>query len=171
MTGPSLESDLPRMTLPTEVITVSMYTSPIVSSWTKWLELILEMPGVDTSTMDIEPTSVSWPTSMTSGVLRQAVTPVKPRGGVHGHFNTNALAGGEDAGGDGAFGRQSGGIIGIVLVSCCILPFDFGFVAGLGISPAANTGQDGCNIFSTRHTLEFSSPALGSILAVPQEHR
>ena len=148
MTGPSFEPDLPRMTLPTEVVMVSMYTSPIVSSWTTWLELTLEMPGVDTSPMDIEPTGISWPTSMTSGVFRQAVTLVKPWGGVGGCFNANVLAGGGDAGGNGAFGRQSSGIIGIVLVSCWVLPFAFGFVAGLGISLVANTSWDGCNIFS-----------------------
>ena len=127
MTGPSLECDLPRTTLPTEVVMVSMYTSPIVSSWTTWLEFTLEMPGVDTSPMDIEPTGVSWPTSMTSGVFRQAITLVKPWGRVGSLFNANALAGGGDAGSNGAFGRQSGRIIGIVRVSCRVLPFDFGF--------------------------------------------
>ena len=114
MTGPLFKPDLPRMTIPMEVVTVSMYTSPIMSSWTTWLELTLEMLGVNTSPMDIEPMGISWPTSTTSGVFRQAVTLVKPRGGVVSHFNTNALAGGEDAGGNGAFGKQSGGIIGIV---------------------------------------------------------
>ena len=112
MTGPSFECDLLRMTLPMEVIMVSMYTSPVMSSWTTWLELTLEMPGVNTSPMDIEPMGISQPTSMTSGVFRQAVTPVKPRGGVGSHFNANALAGGGDAGGNGAFGRQSSRIIG-----------------------------------------------------------
>ena len=43
MTGPLFRSDLPRMTLPTEVVTVSMYTSPIVLSLTTQLELTLEM--------------------------------------------------------------------------------------------------------------------------------
>ena len=127
---------------------VSMYTSPIVSSWTTQLELTLEIPEVNTSPMDIEPTGISWPTSLTSGVFRQAVTLVKPWGRVGGHFNANALAGGGDASGNGAFNKQSGGIIGIARVSCWVLPFDFGIVAGSGISPVANTSWDGCNIFS-----------------------
>ena len=37
---------------------------------------------------------------MTSGVFRQAVTLAKPQGGVGGHLNANALAGGGDASGD-----------------------------------------------------------------------
>ena len=148
MTGPSFEPDLPRTTLPTEVVTVSMYSSPIMLSWTTWLELTLEMLGVDTSPMDKEPTGISRPTSMTSGVFRQAITLVKPQGGVGGCFNANALAGGGDASSDGAFDKQSGRIIGIVRVSCQVPPFNFGIVAGLGISPVANTSWDGCNIFS-----------------------
>ena len=105
MTGPSFGSDLPRTTLPTEVVMVSMYTSPIVSSLTTWLELTLEMPGVITSPMDIVPTGGSQPISMTSGVFRQAVTLAKPWGGVGGCLNANALAGGGDAGGNGAFDK------------------------------------------------------------------
>ena len=82
-----------------------MYTSPIVSSLTTQLELTLEMPGVITSPMDIVPTGISWPISMTSGVFRQAVTLAKPRGGVGGCFNANALAAGGDASGNGAFDK------------------------------------------------------------------
>ena len=88
-----------------EVVTVSMYTSPIVSSLTTQLELTLEMPGVITSPMDLVPTGVSQPISMTSGVFRQAVTPAKPRGRVGSHLNANAFAGGGDAGGNGAFDK------------------------------------------------------------------
>ena len=159
------------MTLPTEVVTVSMYTSPVVSSLTTWLELTLEMLGVNTSAMDIEPMGIFQPTSMTSGVFRQAITLVKPRGGVGGHFNTNALASGGDAGSNGAFDKQTGRIIGIVHVSCWVLPLDFGIMAGSGISPAANTSWDGCNFFPTQHTLESSSPALGLVLVAPQGHQ
>ena len=61
---------------------MSMYTSPIMLSWTTQLELTLEMPGVDTSPLDIEPTGVSWATFTTSGVSRQAITLAKPQGGV-----------------------------------------------------------------------------------------
>ena len=85
-----------------------------MSSLTMQLELPLEMHGVDTSLMDMEPMGVSQPTSTTSGVFRQAVTLAKPQGRVGGCLNAKALAGGGDAGGNGAFNKQSGGIIGIV---------------------------------------------------------
>ena len=80
MMGPSFRPDLPRTTLPTEVVMVSTYTSPVVSSLTTWLELTLEMPGVVTSPMDIVPMGISQPTSMTSGVFRQAIILAKPSG-------------------------------------------------------------------------------------------
>ena len=105
MMGPLFGSDPLRMTLPTEVVMVSMYTSPIVSSLTTWLELTLEMLGVITSPMDIVPTGISQPISMTSGVFRQAVTLAKPRGRVGSCLNANALAGGGDASGNGAFDK------------------------------------------------------------------
>ena len=85
-----------------------------MSSLTTWLELTLEMPGVVNSPMDIVPTGISWPTSMTSGVFRQAVTLAKPQGRVGSHLNANALAGGGDASGNGAFDKQSGRLIGII---------------------------------------------------------
>ena len=105
MMGPLFGSDLTRMTLPMEVVMVSMYTSPIVSSLTTWLELTLEMPGVITSPMDIVPTGIFQLISMTSGVFRKAVTPVKPQGRVDSCLNANALAGGGDASGNVAFDK------------------------------------------------------------------
>ena len=51
MMGPSFESDLPRKTLPMEVVMMSMYNSPVVSSLTTRLELTLEMLGVNTPTL------------------------------------------------------------------------------------------------------------------------
>ena len=148
MTGPSLGSVLPRMTLPKQVVTVSMYTSPIESSLTTWLELTLKMLGVDTSPMDIVPMGVSWPISMTLGVFRQAVTLAKPQGGLGSCLNANALAGRGDASGDEAFDRQSGRLIGIIRASCWDISFNFGLMAGWGISPVANTGWDGHSTFS-----------------------
>ena len=68
-----------------EVVMVSIYISPIVSSLTMQLELRLEMLGVNTSPMDIEPMGISRPTSMTSGVFRQATTLAKPWGRVGSH--------------------------------------------------------------------------------------
>ena len=57
--GPSLGSELPRMILPMEVSMVSRYTSPVVSSFTTQLELMLERLGLDTIPMDIVPTGIS----------------------------------------------------------------------------------------------------------------
>ena len=106
------------------------------------------MPGVITSPMDIVPTGISWPTFMTSGVFRQAITLAKPQGRVGSHLNANALAGGGDAGGSWAFDKQSGSIIGVIRVSCQALPLNFGIGDGWGVSPAANTGWEGCSTFS-----------------------
>ena len=72
---------------------VSRYTSPMMSSFTTWLELMLERPGLDTIPMDIVPMGVSQSTSTGSGVLKQAATPAKPQGGVDGLTNASALAG------------------------------------------------------------------------------
>ena len=54
--------------------------------------------------MDIVPTGISQSISSSSGVLKQAVTPVKPWGGVGSLTNANALVGGGGFGGNGAFG-------------------------------------------------------------------
>ena len=148
MTGPSFGSDQPSMTLPKEVVMVSMYTSPVMLSLITWLELTLIMPGVNTSPMDTMPTGISWLISMTSGILRQAVTLAKPQGRVGSCLNTNNSAGGGDAGGNEAFDRQSGQFIGIVCMSCQDIPFNFGLTAGWAISPAANTSQDGHSTLS-----------------------
>ena len=77
ITGPSLGSELPRMTLPMEVVTVLRYTRHVVSSFTTWLELMLERPGLDTIPMDIVPTGVSWSTSTSSSVFKQVATLAK----------------------------------------------------------------------------------------------
>ena len=115
--GPSLGSELPRTILPMEVIMVSRYTSPVVSSFTTQLEVTLERPGLNTITMDIVPTGISQSTSISSGVLKQATTPSKPRGSVGGLTNASVLAGVGDFGGDGAFGGLDGGLMEVVQVS------------------------------------------------------
>ena len=79
--GPSLDSILPKTILPMEVIMVSRYTSPVVSSFTTQLELMLKRLGFDTIPMDIGPTDIPWSTSTSSGVFKQATTPAKPWGG------------------------------------------------------------------------------------------
>ena len=117
ITGPSLGSELPRMTLPMKVIMVSMYTSPVVSSFTTWLELMLKRLELDTIPMDIVPTGISQSTSSSSGVLKQVVTLVKPRGSVGSLTNASALADRGDFGGNEAFGGLDGGLMEVVQVS------------------------------------------------------
>ena len=48
-----------RIILPTEVVTVSTYVRPVVSSFTTQLELMLEIPGVITSPIDRVPMGAS----------------------------------------------------------------------------------------------------------------
>ena len=154
-----------------EVVTVSTYTRPVMSSLTMWLELTLEMPGVVTKPMDIGPMGISWPTSTTSGVFRHAVTPAKPWGGVGSCLNANALAGGGDGSGDGAFNMQSGRFIGIVRASCQAIPLTLGIVDDWGISLAANTMAGmGVLFFPTQQTLELSPLALPLVQVVPHGH-
>ena len=84
MVGPVEQASglgLLRVTLPTEVVTVSIYVMPVISSFTMWLELTLEIPGVATILMGIPPTGTLRSTSMSSGVCKQAVTPEKPCSG------------------------------------------------------------------------------------------
>ena len=105
ITGPSFGSDLLRMTLPMEVVTVSTYTNPVVSSLIMQLELMhLKWLAVVTNPMDIGPTSAS--TSLlpqlqvSSDMLLHLA---KPWGRVGSHLNANALAGGGDGSGNRAF--------------------------------------------------------------------
>ena len=145
ITGPSLGFKPPRMILPMEVITVSRYTSPMVSSCTTWLELTLKRLGLDTIPMDIVPTGISWSSSRSPGVVKQAATPVKPRGSVGGLTNASALAGGGD---NGAFGGLDGGLMEIVWVNWRALLFVLGIAIGWEIFPAATAGWDGCTTMS-----------------------
>ena len=69
-----------------EVVMVSRYTSPVVSSFTTQLELMLKRLGLNTIPMDIVPTGVSQSTSTSSGILKQVTTPAKPQGGVGSHL-------------------------------------------------------------------------------------
>ena len=66
--------------------------------------------------MAIMLTGMFWSTSTSSGVLKQAATPVKLQGGVGGLTNAKALAGGGDLGGNEALGVSVGGLNGMVLV-------------------------------------------------------
>ena len=84
-----------RVTLPAEVVTVSIYVMPVISSLTMQLELTLEIPGVVTSLMDIAPMGALRSTSMSSGVCKQAVTAEKPCGRVGDCTSTKTCVGGE----------------------------------------------------------------------------
>ena len=87
---------------------VSRYVTPVTSSFTMQLALILEIPGVTTSPMGMVPMGASRSTSTSSGICKQAVTPKKPCGRVGGHTSTNAWDGKEGLGGVGVPGREAG---------------------------------------------------------------
>ena len=82
--GPSLGSVLPMTICPMDVVTMSKYTRPFLSSLTTRLEQMLDMLGSDMAPMVTTLAGVSWSTSTSSRVLKQAVTPAKPRGSVGG---------------------------------------------------------------------------------------
>ena len=98
-----------RATLPTEVVTVSIYVTPIASSLMMQLILMVEIPGVATSPMGMVPRGASRATSTSSGVCRQAVTPAKPHSGVGGCTSANAFTGKEALGGVRVFGGEARG--------------------------------------------------------------
>ena len=107
-------SGLLRATLPTEVVRVSRYVTPLPSSFTMQLALILEIPGVVTSPMGMVPMGASRSTSTSSGIHKQAVTPKKPCSGVGGCTSASAQNGKEDLGRVGVPGGETGGLIGII---------------------------------------------------------
>ena len=104
----------PRATLPIEVVTVSMYVTPVDSSLMMWLILMVEIPGVATSPMGMVPRGASRGTSTSSGVHRHAVTPAKPCSRVGSCMSANAHTGEEGLGGVGVFGGETGGFMGII---------------------------------------------------------
>ena len=89
-----------------EVVTISIYVTPIPSSLIIWLMLMVEILGVATTPME----RVSWATSEAisngSCVHRQAVTPAKPCGGVIGQMTANAHTGEEGLDGVGVSNRE-----------------------------------------------------------------
>ena len=72
-------------TLPTEVVTVSIYVTPVCSSLMIWLVLMLVIPGAATSSTGKIPTGSSRSTSTSLGAHKKVVTPAKPWGGVGSH--------------------------------------------------------------------------------------
>ena len=143
-----------RIILPIEVVTVSTYIRPIALPVTTQLELTLDIPSIATSPIDRVPTGASWSTSMSSDIFKQAITPVKPHGGVGGLTNANAFAGGEGSGREGAFGRWIRDLTGVICESRWDLPLGLEIWVGWGISLAATTCQDGCSIWS--HLMNFT---------------
>ena len=107
-------SGLPRATLPMEVVMVSRYVMPVTSSFTMWLALILEIPGVTTSLMGMVPMGASRSNSTSSSICKQAVTPKKPHGRVGGCTSASTQDGEEGLGRVGVPGREAGGLIGII---------------------------------------------------------
>ena len=81
--------------LPTEVVIVSMYVMLVISSFTVWLELTLEIPGVATSLMGMASTGALRSTSTSSGVCKQVITPEKPCGRAGSDTSAKACMDGE----------------------------------------------------------------------------
>ena len=106
------ELGLLRATLPMEVVTVSIYVTPVVSSLVMRLVLMVEIQGVATNPMGMVPRGTSRATSTSSGVCRQAVTHAKLHSGVGGHTSANACTGKEGLGGVGVLGGDAGGFTG-----------------------------------------------------------
>ena len=50
----------------------------------------------------------------TSGIFKQAITPLKPCGGVEGFTGATAFADGEGSDGEGTLGRQMGDFTGFI---------------------------------------------------------
>ena len=142
------ESGLLRATLPMEVVTMSIYVTPVTSSLMMWLVLMVEIWGVTTTPMDMVPWGASKAISKGSGIQRQAVTPVKPCGWVNGHTTANACTGEEGLDGVGVFNREAGAFTGTVQGSWIGPTFGLEALDGWEISPVATTGWDGCRTFS-----------------------
>ena len=140
MMGPmegALGSSPLRTTLPMEVVTVSRYISPIASCWMMQLELILQISGVVISPM--VPTDVSWLTSDSSSIFKQAMTPAKPQSGEVSYPSANSLVSEEDAGGEGGSGEQIGDHTGVIWENGQDLPLALDTLVGWGVPPVANS--------------------------------
>ena len=83
------------VTLPMEVVTVSIQVTSVSLSLMISLELMLEIPGAATSSMGRRPTGSSRSTSTSLGTRKQVVTPAKPWGGVSRHASAKACTDGE----------------------------------------------------------------------------
>ena len=88
--------------------------------------------------------------STSSGIYKQAVAPKKPCSGVGGCTSVWILDG------------ETGGLIGIIVEDWLDCTFGIEVFIGWGISPAATTGQDGCNTFFHPKNFEALSSGGGS---------
>ena len=153
ITGPVEEAfgfGLLRMILLKEVVIISTYVMPVMLSFMTQLELTLDIPGaspIDTAPMDA------------SGVFKQAVTPLKPCGRVEGFTSVTAVVDGEGLDWECTSGRWMGDFIGFIWEYRWDLPLGLKIWVGWGVSPAAITGQDGCNTVS--HPMNFVVHSLG----------
>ena len=144
-----------RATLPTEVVTVSIYVTPVASSLMMWLMLMVEILGVATTPMDRVLWGASKAISDGSCVCRQAVTPAKLHGGVIGQTTANAHTGEEGLDGVRVSSRGARGLCGLPQGNQIGPPLGVGVLDGWEISPAVTTGHEGCRIFS--HPKNFGS--------------
>ena len=92
--GPWVEKSSPgppRVTLPTKVVMVSMYVTPITSSFTMQLALMVTTVGSDSTAIPskygLETPSGSW------SLCKHAVTPAKPGGHIALWTTPNSLVG------------------------------------------------------------------------------
>ena len=101
------ESGLLRATLPTEVVTVSMYVMPVASSLTMQLMLTVDILGATTTPKGMVPRGSSRATSTSSGVLQVGCHSCKATcDRVGGHTSANACTDKEGLGGVEAFSAE-----------------------------------------------------------------
>ena len=93
---------------------MSIYETPVASSLMMWLILMVEIPGFATTPMDMVPWGTSEAISKGLGIQRQAATPTKLHGRVHGHTTANACTGEEGLDGVEVFKREAGGFTGTI---------------------------------------------------------
>ena len=166
-----LSLDHEGATLPMEVVTVSIYVTPVVLSLVMWLVLMVEILGVTTTPMDMVPRGASEAIPNSSGVHRQAVTPVKPHGGVVGHMTSNACTGEEGLDWVEVFDGEAGGFTCTVWgVELALLLASRPWMVGGPPQQPPLVGID-AELFPTPKNLGFSSPWLILVHWVPWGHQ
>ena len=127
---------------------MSIYVTPVASSLMMQLVLMVEIPGVATTPIDMVPWGASEAISKGSGICRQAVFPAKLHSGVDGHMTANACTGEEGLDGVEVFNRGTGGFAGPTRGSWVGPPLGLKALHGGENSPVATTDREGCRIFS-----------------------